>query len=106
MKIIQSAIVTLLVGLGVAGTSVAKPVTADAKSAANASNLRDEAEALSGERGLGERCTKDCQCQSRECKGFKCVPRDYASHPSLPNGKDCRFDGDCASCDCAAFKCR
>jgi hypothetical protein len=59
-----------------------------------------------GSRSLGERCSKDCQCESLECKGFKCVVRDYSKHPILDSGSACSFDGDCRSCDCAAFKCK
>lgn len=105
MRITQAAVVTLLVGFGIVGTSAAQTAGPVSNSDA-AGEAGDHAEPLSGERGLGERCSKDCQCASRECKGFKCVVRDYSAHPALPNGKDCRFDGDCASCDCAAFKCR
>jgi len=105
MKIIQSAIIATVVGvLAVAGTASAEPTSP--QSTGLAINVADEAEMLSGDRGLGERCTNDCQCASRECKGFKCVTRDYDAHPSLPPGKECRFAGDCASCDCAAFRCR
>jgi len=59
-----------------------------------------------GSRSLGEKCTKDCQCASLECKGFKCVKRDLEEHPILPKGSACAFDGDCASCDCAGGSCR
>jgi hypothetical protein len=104
MKIRQAGIVTVFVGFGIVSTSAAQTPRPIANSDSLA--VGDQAEPLSGERALGERCSKDCQCASRECKGFKCVVRDYSAHPSLPNGKDCRFDGDCASCDCAAFKCR
>jgi len=63
-----------------------------------------DAEAL-GDRGLGERCTRDCQCESLECKGFRCVARDYSAHPILDKGAACSFDGDCRSCDCAGGRC-
>jgi len=65
----------------------------------------DDAIAL-GSRDLGESCTKDCQCESRECKGFKCVKRNLAEHPLAPKGAACVFDGDCASCDCARGSCK
>jgi hypothetical protein len=51
-------------------------------------------------RQLGERCTSDCQCASRECSLFKCVVRDYTKHPMLSKGQKCTFDGDCSSCNC------
>ena len=57
-------------------------------------------------RGLGERCSNDCQCDSRECKLFKCVDRDYNLHPLLRAGQKCRFKGDCAGCSCVAFTCQ
>lgn len=56
-------------------------------------------------RGVGERCSNDCQCDSRECKGFKCVARDYSQHPLLNAGQKCRFKGDCSSCDCQLGTC-
>jgi hypothetical protein len=56
-------------------------------------------------RGLGERCSNDCQCESRECKGFKCIARDYNQHPLLNAGQKCRFKGDCSSCDCQMGTC-
>ena len=59
-----------------------------------------------GDRQLGERCSKDCQCASLECKGFKCVVRDYTKHPILDTGASCAFDGDCKSCDCDRGRCR
>ncbi len=64
----------------------------------------DDAIAL-GSRALGATCTKDCQCASRECKGFECVKRDLSEHPLASAGAACVFDGDCASCDCAGGKC-
>jgi hypothetical protein len=57
-------------------------------------------------RARGERCTRDCQCESLECKGFRCVTRDFDAHPLLDDGAACLFDGDCRSCDCAGGKCR
>lgn len=59
-----------------------------------------------GNRGLGERCSKDCECESLECKGFKCVARDFVKHPLRDQGASCGFNGDCRSCDCSGFKCR
>lgn len=73
---------------------------------ASASPLPDSDATELGTRGLGERCTHDCQCDSLECKGFKCVVRDYNEHPILPAGAACTFDGDCSSCDCAGGRCR
>jgi len=59
-----------------------------------------------GHRARGERCARDCQCESLECKGFRCVTRDYDTHPLLEEGAACLFDGDCRSCDCASGKCK
>lgn len=85
---------------------------ADVASGTNGSKAADaglvgteEAIAL-GSRTLGETCTKDCQCASKECKGFKCITRDLSEHPVLPKGASCAFDGDCGSCDCAGGTCK
>ena len=65
----------------------------------------DSATAM-GSRSNGESCSKDCQCSSKECKGFKCVTRDLQEHPVVSNGGACVFDGDCASCDCVRGTCK
>jgi hypothetical protein len=57
------------------------------------------------QRGLGERCLSDCACDSRECKGFKCVPRDFGRHPLLAAGHACVHNGDCSSCECKLGTC-
>jgi hypothetical protein len=105
MKRLHISITAALLALGVASMSSVSAAKVD-EGATLVGVESESPEALSGDRGLGERCTRDCQCASRECKGFKCVARDYNAHPLLPIGKECRFDGDCASCDCAAMKCR
>lgn len=80
--------------------------TSKARCGALASGLGEGAEAIPlGSRSLGEGCSKDCQCDSRECKGFKCVRRDLSTHPFVAIGGQCVFDGDCASCDCARGVC-
>lgn len=60
---------------------------------------------LQAKRSPGERCTHDCQCATRECKGFRCVTRDYNKHPLLGKGTRCSYDGDCRSCACTWGKC-
>ena len=57
-----------------------------------------------GSKGLGERCFRDGECASKECKGFKCVRRS-GDRPLLPNGKACSFDGDCRSDECHKGRC-
>ena len=68
-------------------------------------DLGDSASPM-GSRGNGESCSKDCQCSSKECKGFQCVTRDLSKHPVVSNGGACVFDGDCASCDCVRGVCK
>lgn len=59
---------------------------------------------VSGKGALGAGCVRDNQCRSGECKGLRCVKRDYAKHPLLRNGQNCLFDGDCKSGQCAWYK--
>ena len=75
---------------------------AEAPSAATETSL----DAVPMSRGLGERCWKDCDCESRECKKFRCVARNYKKHPLLDAGQKCIFDGDCRSCSCSSGVCR
>lgn len=54
------------------------------------------------EQPLGARCTVDRQCQSGECKGFKCVP---PFRTKAPLGARCLVDGDCESLECKGLRC-
>ena len=55
-----------------------------------------------GNSSLGERCSEDTDCASRECSAQKrCVRRNYKKHPILGRGKKCWFNGDCRSGRCS-----
>ena len=51
---------------------------------------------------LGERCIRDGECQSGECKKFQCVSR---IKPKGEIGDRCIFDGDCRSDECKKYRC-
>ena len=57
--------------------------------------------ALSGAQ-MGERCLRDGECDSGECKKFQCVKR---IRPKVDIGARCVFDGDCKSDECKGFVC-
>ena len=51
---------------------------------------------------MEERCLRDGECESGECKKFQCTIR------IIPNGQigdRCIFDGDCVSDECKKFRC-
>jgi hypothetical protein len=51
---------------------------------------------------MGERCLRDGECDSGECKKFQCVKR---IRPKVDIGARCVFDGDCKSDECKGFVC-
>ena len=51
---------------------------------------------------IGERCLRDGECDSGECKKFQCVIR---IKPKVDIGARCVFDGDCKSDECKGFVC-
>ena len=57
---------------------------------------------VSAEKQMGERCIRDGECESGECKKFQCTIR---IKPKGQNGDRCIVDGDCASDECKKLRC-
>ncbi len=51
---------------------------------------------------MGERCIRDGECESGECKKFQCTIR---IKPKGQIGDRCVVDGDCASDECKKLRC-
>jgi hypothetical protein len=51
---------------------------------------------------IGERCLRDGECESGECKKFQCTVR---IKPKAQIGERCVVDGDCASDECKQLQC-
>jgi hypothetical protein len=51
---------------------------------------------------LGDRCIRDGECASGECKKFQCTIR---LKPKGQIGDRCVFDGDCSSDECKELRC-
>ncbi len=51
---------------------------------------------------MGERCIRDGECDSGECKKLQCTIR---IKPKGQIGDRCVFDGDCASDECKKLRC-
>lgn len=56
----------------------------------------------SAEKQMGERCMRDGECASGECKKFQCTIR---LKPKGQIGDRCVVDGDCASDECKKLRC-
>jgi hypothetical protein len=51
---------------------------------------------------MGDRCIRDGECESGECKKFQCTIR---LKPKGQIGDRCVVDGDCASDECKKLRC-
>jgi hypothetical protein len=51
---------------------------------------------------IGDRCLRDGECDSGECKKYQCVTR---VKPKGLVGDRCVFDGDCDSDECKKLRC-
>ena len=51
---------------------------------------------------MGDRCLRDGECASGECKKFQCTTR---LKPKGAIGDRCIVDGDCASDECKKLRC-
>ena len=54
------------------------------------------------EKQMGDRCIRDGECASGECKKFQCTIR---LKPKGQIGDRCVVDGDCASDECKKLRC-
>jgi hypothetical protein len=105
---VPAALVAVVIAWAVFGhadaSTAATAVEGEARATAEKSEVQVRDPSLL-QRGLGERCMTDCACESRECKAFKCVPRDYVKHPLLGAGHACVHNGDCSGCQCQLGTC-